>query len=82
MHFGSFNVIYITFRGFILLCHFCQLFEALTAARQSAAGPLQQPIALKLYTKAVVKANPPHRGIGQPQGRSSTPAACGWFQLA
>jgi hypothetical protein len=39
MHSGSVNVICITFGDFTLLDNFCQLFEALTAART------QRPIA-------------------------------------
>jgi hypothetical protein len=54
----SVNVMFITFDGFTLLTHFCQLFEALTAAvtwRQATCNSPQNP---KLYTKATVKANP------------------------
>src|SRR4029077_9002087 len=51
-----------------------------------ATGRIQQPIVLKLYTKATVKANPPepsdpcwmwlaHTGL-------STPAARRWFHFA
>jgi hypothetical protein len=59
MRSGSFNVMYITLGGFTLLSHFYQLFEALTTMRQWRRGRFQQPIALRLYTKAAVKANPP-----------------------
>jgi hypothetical protein len=64
MHRGSVSVICITFGGFTLLDNFCQLFEALTARENPVANRLPQPTALKLYTKAAVKANPPKRSRG------------------
>jgi hypothetical protein len=45
MRSGSVNVMCITFGNFTLPGHFCQLFEAFTAAIYWAAGRIQQPIA-------------------------------------
>jgi hypothetical protein len=82
----SVNVMFITFDGLTLLKHFCQLFEALTAAvtgRQAACDNPQNP---KLYTKAAVKANPPGnrdpRRTRAAKGWISTAAPRRWFHLA
>jgi hypothetical protein len=46
------------FGCFTLQNRFCQLFEALIAVIKSAAIAFNSPQPSKLYTKAVIKANP------------------------
>jgi hypothetical protein len=43
MRSGSFNVIYITFSGFTLPGHFCELFEELTVAKPTQQVAFNSP---------------------------------------
>src|SRR4030081_2914608 len=82
---GLFNVIYIKLVGFILLGHFCELFEMLTTVenwRQIALhSPQPESFTLKPRPKPTRRNHRGAMGLRSAQAQFSTPAAGRWFHL-